>query len=361
VTTQSRGRAPEADDATGVTRATDPPEFPRPVERTLVVQLAYSKHCLQPPSFRGARRREVGSDDRASYTQPHLSRASQVWPGACWNRTPLSFAAVRQSRADTTRRDHRQTHVRPRPRHRRSAPVRSARGPATPGPTRLASPTGRFSSASDCLPIVFRIALSAVFVALGPLGSCNRDRVLAQGRPVGSARRSVVFVSDVTSPPSPRGLQPRPTGPRPSSSRPSRTRASLRRPVLTSNLRRRDACLPDQVYLPCPPESHADRGRGPRRRTEDGHPRRADQGLTTSRSRSSVPAASRKPSVSVPLRIRCRATEADVTAPRKCLGQRQGGVRSRARRRRVTTLLARQRWPTVRRSRPRGRGRGRSA
>jgi hypothetical protein len=64
----------------------------------------------------------------------------------------------------TTRRDHRQTHVRPRPPSSgRSAPIKVK--PRSPGPNRLAS--HRPIQRSNGLPIIVRIALAAAMAALG--------------------------------------------------------------------------------------------------------------------------------------------------------------------------------------------------
>ena len=76
---------------------------------------------------------------------------------------------MRQSDPMTTRRDHRQTHVRPRPPSTgRPAPVKVK--PRAPGPDRL-SATGRSSAAAAC-PMVVRFALVAAVLARRP-ASCT--------------------------------------------------------------------------------------------------------------------------------------------------------------------------------------------
>ena len=100
----------------------------------------------------------------------------------------------------TTRRDHRQTHVRPRPPSTgRPAPVKVK--PRSPGPTRIAS--HRAVQRPGGLPVYWRIALVFGVVFLGAL-------VLYVGvGGVGMVARGVSstlggFVTDVTSTPSPR-------------------------------------------------------------------------------------------------------------------------------------------------------------
>jgi hypothetical protein len=100
----------------------------------------------------------------------------------------------------TTRRDHRQTHVRPRPPSTgRPAPVKVK--PRSPGPTRIAS--HRAVQRPGGLPVYWRIALIFGVVFLGAL-------VLYVGvGGIGMVARGVSstlggFVSDVTSTPSPR-------------------------------------------------------------------------------------------------------------------------------------------------------------
>jgi glucodextranase-like protein len=101
----------------------------------------------------------------------------------------------------TTRRDHRQTHVRPRPPSTgRSAPAKVR--PRTPGPTRLSS--HRPIQRNNGLPIIFRIALAAAVVALG-LGVLYIG-VGGLGKVAGGLGSTLGgFVSNVTSTPSPRG------------------------------------------------------------------------------------------------------------------------------------------------------------
>jgi hypothetical protein len=100
----------------------------------------------------------------------------------------------------TTRRDHRQTHVRPRPPSSgRSTPVKVR--PRTPGPTRLSS--HRPIQRNDGLPIIFRIALAAAVVALG-LGVLYIG-IGGLGKVAGGLGSTLGgFVTNVTSTPSPR-------------------------------------------------------------------------------------------------------------------------------------------------------------
>jgi hypothetical protein len=100
----------------------------------------------------------------------------------------------------TTRRDHRQTHVRPRPPSSgRSAPVKVR--PRTPGPTRLS--THRRIERGGGLPIIARIALAAAVVALG-LGVLYIG-VGGLGKVAGGLGSTLSgFVTNVTSTPSPK-------------------------------------------------------------------------------------------------------------------------------------------------------------
>jgi len=100
----------------------------------------------------------------------------------------------------TTRRDHRQTHVRPRPPSTgRPAPVKVK--PRSPGPTRIAS--HRATPRPGGLPVYWRIALVFAVVFLGALvlyAGVGGVGMLARG--VSSTLGG--FVSDVTSTPSPK-------------------------------------------------------------------------------------------------------------------------------------------------------------
>lgn len=102
----------------------------------------------------------------------------------------------------TTRRDHRQTHVRPRPPSSgRSAPAKVK--PRSPGPDRLAS--HRPIQRDKGLPFIFKLALAAAVVVLGigvlyvAVGGIGK---VAGG--IGSTLSG--FVADVTSTPSPAPL-----------------------------------------------------------------------------------------------------------------------------------------------------------
>jgi glucodextranase-like protein len=130
---------------------------------------------------------------------------------------PAPFGSHRATiRRMTTRRDHRRTHVRPRPPSTgRPAPVKVK--PRTPGPTRLSGhrPVKRHNG----LPMIFRVGLIAAVFALGfgvvylGLGGLG---FLVGG--VGSTLGG--FVSGVTSTPSPRATIPSITDP-PSLQQPS--------------------------------------------------------------------------------------------------------------------------------------------
>ena len=100
----------------------------------------------------------------------------------------------------TTRRDQRQTHVRPRPPSTgRPAPVKVK--PRSPGPTRIAS--HRAVQRPGGLPVYWRIALVFGVVLLGALvlyAGVGGIGMLARG--VSSTLGG--FVSDVTSTPSPK-------------------------------------------------------------------------------------------------------------------------------------------------------------
>ena len=100
----------------------------------------------------------------------------------------------------TTRRDHRQTHVRPRPPSTgRPAPVKVK--PRSPGPTRIAS--HRAVQRPGGLPVYWRIALVFAVVFLGAIvlyAGVGGVGMLARG--VGSTLGG--FVSNVTSTPSPK-------------------------------------------------------------------------------------------------------------------------------------------------------------
>ena len=107
---------------------------------------------------------------------------------------------MRQSQAMTTRRDHRQTHVRPRPPSTgRPAPAKVK--PRAPGPTRLSN--HRPIKRSRGLPMILRVGLLAGVVALGAgvlyLGVGGLGFVVGG---IGSTLNG--FVSTVTSTPAPK-------------------------------------------------------------------------------------------------------------------------------------------------------------
>ena len=142
------------------------PEF-RPSSRTgrLAVQLVDREPALPSLEFRASATRVVTRATAPEYNAPHLAVRRRSERRSSTNRArSRSPVAVRQSRAMTTRRDHRPTHVRPRPPSTgRPAPVKVK--PRSPGPNRLAS--HRPIQRGNGLPIVFRLALIAAVVALG--------------------------------------------------------------------------------------------------------------------------------------------------------------------------------------------------
>ena len=151
--------APGPADAEGVTRAIGPtPNSGRPVEPDARRPARGSRACTPiPQSFRGERDgKSSRARPRQSTTHRTIAERRRPRPGASPERTcSRSPVAVRQSRAMTTRRDHRPIHVRPRPPSSpRSAPVKVK--PRSPGPNRLSS--HRPIQRSNGLPIVFRLA-----------------------------------------------------------------------------------------------------------------------------------------------------------------------------------------------------------
>src|SRR3954463_1136518 len=192
----------------------------------------------------------------------------------------------------TTRRDQRQAHVRPRPPSSgRPAPVKVK--PRSPGPTRIAS--HRAIQRPGGLPVYWQIALVFGVVMLGAL-------VLYVGvGGVGMVARGVSstlggFVSDVTSTPSPKATIPvvadsppppregaAPGRPPPPAPPPPRGAVHIRRddrprrdgPAGAPGFDRpADQGLPDASR----PATDRDHGGRDRRRPEDRHPGRADQG-----------------------------------------------------------------------------------
>ena len=109
----------------------------------------------------------------------------------------------------TTRRDHRPTHVRPRPPSTsRSTPVKVKT--RSPGPNRLAS--HRAIQRNNGLPFVFRLALAVAIVAMGLL--VLYVAVGGLGKVAGGLGSTLSgFVTDVTSTPSPRATDIVPADP----------------------------------------------------------------------------------------------------------------------------------------------------
>ena len=160
-----------------------------------------SLHSHPSELQRRARRKVVTRTTAPEYNAPHHRgapppRAARQPERTC-SRSPV---AVRQSRAMTTRRDHRPIHVRPRPpSSSRSAPVKVK--PRSPGPNRLAS--HRPIQRGNGLPIVFRLAMAAAIVALGV--AVLYVAVGGLGKVAGGIGSTLGgFVTNVTSTPSPR-------------------------------------------------------------------------------------------------------------------------------------------------------------
>ncbi len=179
--------------------------------------------------------------------------------------------------AMTSRRDQRQTHVRPRsPSTGRPAPVKSR--PRDPGPIRLSG--HRPIQRSGGLPIIFRIALALAVVALGAgilfVGANGIGAVVsALGANVSG------FISNVTSTPSPKPSIAT-VSDAPSLRQPGEPYTSQSTVDLEVSAPPGLAGDPDhriRVYLTLPdqaPSAHP--GIGHRRRGQDGHPGRAREG-----------------------------------------------------------------------------------
>ena len=274
--------------------------------RTAAVRLRGSRACTPLPRLWARATSLVTRATAPEYNAPHRSVRRTPTHGTRVNRRT---AAVRQSPAMTTRRDHRQTHVRPRPPSTgRPAPSRSR--PRSPGPGRLSG--HRPIKRDRGLPMVVRLALVAAVVVLGvgvlyvgvrrARDRRRRDRLdarrLRRRRHLDARRRSASSRSSATR--------------RRSSSRPSRTPPEHRRPRghrPAGAGRRPDHRIHVYLTLPGPgPDAHP--GGAHRRRAEDGHPGRADQGHQRLHGRrSSGRAAS-------PIRRRSSATCSTTRRPR---------------------------------------------
>jgi Glucodextranase, domain B len=154
--------APGAVIGDGETRAIGPtPNSGRPVEPDIFRPARGSRACTHSLGIRGARDEGRHARDRARVQRTalpvHLSRWAES-PREPFDRSRATIPTM------TTRRDHRQTHVRPRPPSSgRSTPVKVK--PQAPGSTRLAG--HRPIQRSPGLPMVVKIALIAVVLALG--------------------------------------------------------------------------------------------------------------------------------------------------------------------------------------------------
>ena len=220
-----------------------------------------------------------------------------------------SSAAVRQSRAMTTRRDHRQTHVRPRP---PSRPPRPGQGQATLAGTRPAVRPPRPIERSRGVPIVIRCR------ARGSRSSpCRRRPVRRRerGRDVAGGVGSTLggFVGGVTSTPSPQGRPSRHQRRAIVASSPSEPYTPKRRPISWSPCR--PVCRGDRqrrIYLALPDQPPTAIAGGRRSPTAPRTiiPVTLRRASTSSRSRSSGRAASpirRRPSATSWTRRRRRS------------------------------------------------------
>ena len=162
------------------------PNSGRPVEPAARRPVRGSRACTPIPLFRSARDEHRHARDRA-----RVQRTARRGATNSDRRIRIghrSDAAVRQSAPMTTRRDHRQTHVRPRPPSTgRPAPVKVK--PRAPGPTRLSGhrPIKRNGGLPIDLPRSAwsrqssRSVVGVLYLGAGGLGSRGRrDRLDAR-------------------------------------------------------------------------------------------------------------------------------------------------------------------------------------